>query len=513
MAREARKTAIPPKSAEVGTAKPSNGLVVRHYCQGIGDCHLLKFAKDDGTDFWMLIDCGLHSSVSGSYETIDTIVDDIALATGGHIDVLVVTHEHWDHVSGFLTAGDKFAKIKVDTVWMGWTEDPKDPDAVAFDKYKAAALGVTQKATLRLNQNANADDVTASVRAGLQSLAGLQFGAKGEKVRSARDAARSLVAAEPVYLEPTTSPFMLDRVPGVRVYVLGPPRDKDLLKLTARDSEMYGAAAHTGWAIGDALSVSAGLTDDAEADIDSFAPFDPELGTSLKAAVATGAAAPTSGVDPIVANFVERHYSGTSAAQGVIMKKTKAEFPQALDQSWRRIDDDWLYASADLAMQIDSRTNNTSLVLAFEFTETGRIALFAADAQVGSWLSWQNLRWTVGEQQLTGPDLLARTVYYKVSHHGSENATLKQNGLEQMTHPDLSAFVPTNARDAAKVGWHQMPFSAILDALSARTSGRTVRADDEWIGKIDAAGLGPPITGSIRSWSHSPGLWVEISIG
>jgi len=33
---------------------------------------------------------------------------------------------------------------------------------------------------------------------------------------------------------------------------------------------------------------------------------------------------------------------------------------------------------------------------------------------------------------VTGPDLLARTVFYKVGHHGSHNATLRQQGLEQM---------------------------------------------------------------------------------
>ena len=39
-------------------------------------------------------------------EMIDDIVADIKAETGGRIDVLVVTHEHWDHVSGFVTAGE-----------------------------------------------------------------------------------------------------------------------------------------------------------------------------------------------------------------------------------------------------------------------------------------------------------------------------------------------------------------------------------------------------------------------
>ena len=65
------------------------------------------------------------------------------------------------------------------------------------------------------------------------------------------------------------------------------------------------------------------------------------------------------------------------------------------DQSWRRIDLDWLGMSADLAMQLDDRTNNTSLVLAFEFTDTKRVLLFTADAQVGKLAELAGLSWTV----------------------------------------------------------------------------------------------------------------------
>ena len=41
-------------------------------------------------------------------------------------------------------------------------------------------------------------------------------------------------------------------------------------------------------------------------------------------------------------------------------------------QAWRRIDDDWLSAFGQLALDLDNDTNNTSLVLAFEFAEDAR---------------------------------------------------------------------------------------------------------------------------------------------
>ncbi len=98
--KAARRRRAAPRASRAGAP-----VTVRHYCQGIGDCHLLKFTRDDGRPFYMLIDCGVHSAVSGGADTIARIVDDIASVTGT-IDVVVATHEHWDHISGFFTAAE-----------------------------------------------------------------------------------------------------------------------------------------------------------------------------------------------------------------------------------------------------------------------------------------------------------------------------------------------------------------------------------------------------------------------
>ncbi len=73
-------------------------------------------------------------------------------------------------------------------------------------------------------------------------------------------------------------------------------------------------------------------------------------------------------------------------------------------------------------------------------------------------------------------DLLARTVLYKVGHHGSHNATLKDDGLEKMTHRDLLALVPVNKAMARKKQW-KMPFAPLYQRLKERTRGRVVLAD------------------------------------
>lgn len=163
--------------------------------------------------------------------------------------------------------------------------------------------------------------------------------------------------------------------------------------------------------------------------------------------------------------------------------RRKAPDENLTDQSWRRIDADWMAIAADLAMQLDRGINNTSLVLAFEAIDTGRVFLFPGDAQVGNWLSWQVAKWPVGQASVEATNLMARTVYLKVAHHGSQNATPEKRGLDLMESADLSAFIPTNQKDALRVRWGEMPYHAILTKLAGKTHGRVIRADDEWIGR------------------------------
>src|SRR5437867_12940176 len=96
--------------------------------------------------------------------------------------------------------------------------------------------------------------------------------------------------------------------------------------------------------------------------------------------------------------------------------------------------------AAEFALNLDSDTNNTSLALAFELND-GRVLLFPGDAQVGNWESWhvdadgKPRSWQVNGRDVIARKLLERTVLYKVGHHGSHNATLREQGLERMTDP------------------------------------------------------------------------------
>jgi len=148
---------------------------------------------------------------------------------------------------------------------------------------------------------------------------------------------------------------------------------------------------------------------------------------------------------------------------------------------WRQIELDWTAAAETLALNLDTHTNNTCLVIAFELVQTGRVLLFPADAQVGNWLSWQTTKWNVKNgnnmRTVTGPELLQNTVFYKVGHHGSHNATLRALGLEQMTNEELIAFVPVYKDQAMKNRWLEMPFDPLVKRLKEKTGGRLVFSD------------------------------------
>ena len=114
---------------------------------------------------------------------------------------------------------------------------------------------------------------------------------------------------------------------------------------------------------------------------------------------------------------------------------------------------------------------------------------------------------------MTGADLLARTIFYKVGHHGSRNATLREGGLELMTDPSLIAFIPTDEAMAKKVRWKDIPgdrvarAAAHADRRAADPVGRGVGADSRaWRPRWPGGGA-DPIAEVV------PGLCVELELG
>ena len=105
---------------------PSSGVSVRMYRQGHGDCFLLSTKDRNDDPYYILIDCGLIRGSQIREIPIGDIVQHIADSTNNHLNLVVITHEHQDHVSAFNSAASKkiFEDIQIDKLWLPWTEDP-----------------------------------------------------------------------------------------------------------------------------------------------------------------------------------------------------------------------------------------------------------------------------------------------------------------------------------------------------------------------------------------------------
>ena len=119
------------RGAQAATGKRSAAAYrakVRMYRQGLGDCFLISLPRNDGGSrpFYVMIDCGVVLGTPDPGTIMKQVMDNIVEVTGGQIDILVATHEHWDHLSGFVQAAESFDKLKVGQVWLAWTEDETD---------------------------------------------------------------------------------------------------------------------------------------------------------------------------------------------------------------------------------------------------------------------------------------------------------------------------------------------------------------------------------------------------
>jgi len=140
------KHANPPKKP-ASPATLDSAATVRMFCQGLGDCFLITLPQGGERPYSILVDCGVAMGTDEAGTIMPEAVKEIAELTGGVIDLLVVTHEHWDHVSGFVQAAAEMTsdKIQFNHLWYGWTEDPKDDLALTLKaEHTKAKLAVTR---------------------------------------------------------------------------------------------------------------------------------------------------------------------------------------------------------------------------------------------------------------------------------------------------------------------------------------------------------------------------------
>ena len=464
---------------------PKGKTAVRMLCHGLGDCFLVAIAGEERPQY-IVVDCGIIVGNPDGAARTKEIVNALRESCGGHADRLIVTNEHWDHVSGFTDAAEEWERFdRIDELWFAWTENPSDAYAIELRASREKALEVALKAFGQCQTDAQ--DQIAQVlgfsgydRADLDKGKALEAADAVKKTRMAMEAVKALVkrkGGKIRYWEPGNVESLSG---GVQYVVFGPPKDIENLKdsyPSKKNPEVYSLLSASAMVQGleSALDPKARM---------STLPLDPcyhiPKDEFLK------------GENPALISFTELREHYTSDAN-----------------AWRRVDDAWLAGVQYLAMDLDGDTNNTSLTFALYVPNEDASLVFAGDAQVGNWLSWGCQDYTLATKDGSSTTfkidaLLGRAAFYKTGHHGSRNATMRERGLQLMTDHRLTVMIPVDVFVAhEKKKWKEMPFPKLIECLKERACDRVVQ--------LDAKEVAPPFESGPHSNTLGRALYIDLN--
>lgn len=197
----------------------ANGIAIRMYNVGFGDSFLLRFPCKD-KERKVLIDIGVHPAGPGPHtmdEVVDQIIEDVSDDGDPHIDIVIATHRHRDHVLGF--ENEKWKDVQVGEVWLPWTEDPKDSKA---RKIRETQSKKAERIALALRLAGAPSELLAIAENSLtnaKAMATLHTGFAGEAKRR--------------YLPPkdrNEATFTTDDLKGVLVHAMGPSHDPEVIR-------------------------------------------------------------------------------------------------------------------------------------------------------------------------------------------------------------------------------------------------------------------------------------------
>ena len=432
------------RKATKRAAPVANVLRVRMYRVGFGDFFLLTVPSPDGPQH-ILIDCGVHAANIGS---MPDCIADLCDVTQRKLALVVVTHNHADHLSGFATHDDVFSTFDVGAVWITNRLDPADGEVVR-QRHRIAAiasdLALQFQLRLRMGLDEDAADVARQALAKVENALGTGFGVAGGVNAMALDVVtRQFRNAPPVfYYEAGDAPVLPAALRGVI------------------DAEILGPCPKA-------------LADD-------FGASDDKLAQYFAAAARSGA----SGSERF--HPFERQWPATANDYWIGAFRPWPT-PAALEKALRNLQPDAEVAAAEL---IDSTLNNQSLVILF--TCRNRKLLFVGDAQWGNWAYWLYGKTVRGKPpgiSERAREILASVDFYKVGHHGSTNATpIPVVGALPVNCAAMCSTETGYPRERRTYGnvlaKTEVPRTALMDALETRTRRKLVRSD--WI----AAGEAP----------------------
>jgi beta-lactamase superfamily II metal-dependent hydrolase len=414
-------------------------VAVRMYQVGFGDCFLVSFTYaqplGDGRDVrHMLVDFGSTHGPKGSRKDGQPVIEKAAALleqhTAGTLDVVVLTHRHRDHLSGFgdAEAAAVITRLGPKLVVRPWTENPELPHdatepAAEDDGDRGARFARHLAAGQQLAARVEALTRAASSNSDAGRLAHLALDQVPNPKAIAFLDALADGPGKGEYLSAGQPTQITKHIPGIAVRVLGPPtiaQHAAITKARSNDPDEF-------W-LGQ-LGAIDGLSPDA---LD-------------RSRIAAGTVPP----GPVA----------------WIVEKLARQQVRSLQRIVRTVDD---------------ALNNTSLILLVDAGD--RRLLLPGDAQIENW-SWSLMHAPDKEENL---ELLAGVDLYKVGHHGSRNATPKSlfhlweegAGAEHPMTALLSTMPDVHGRSEAT----KVPRGALVEALDLRMN--LVRTD-----KLDKAGF------------------------
>jgi beta-lactamase superfamily II metal-dependent hydrolase len=443
-AAPAAKPARKPSAKSAASSGPAN-IRVRMYRVGFGDFFLLTVPGKNGPAH-ILIDCGVHAANIGS---IDDCVKDMMKETGNHLALVILTHYHADHMSGFASNYDDFTEFDVGAVWITNRLDPSNPDS---SKFMAQLTSVAQQLTMQLA--ARNDPAAVEAHHKVENALGVsENGGGGSNAKALKLLQGGFKNKPPVYYyQGGDTPTLPDELDGmITAELLGPSPKDSGGEFAASDNrtEQYLAA----------------LGDEGVPDASRVRPF-------------TDGKWPATAADYPAKTFDEFETGLIAHAS-----KRKPNGVSELERTLLTMQPDSLAAAAD---KLDGTLNNQSLVVLF--TCNGKKLLFVGDAQWGNWAYW------LYGKAVTGSDpgitdrakgILGSIDFYKVGHHGSTNATpIPAVGA---LNPHCAAMCSTATGAYGSIAKKtEVPRNALMDALEETTGKRMVRSD--W---VSAAGHDP----------------------
>lgn len=210
-----------PRAKLVARKKPViSKVAVRMYNVGFGDSFLVTYIYDD-LEYHILIDCGsIAGAITPTKPTLDTIVDDIikrcTVANQARIDVVVATHRHRDHLSGF--EKDAWGQVEVGEVWLPWTEDPGDSEATTIRELQLKIAETINRDINKKPELVSMKDAIFNATSNPKAMNLLLHGFQGDVMR------RFLPETAPGEL------LVTEVLPGARVHILGPSKDPKVIK-------------------------------------------------------------------------------------------------------------------------------------------------------------------------------------------------------------------------------------------------------------------------------------------